>query len=202
MQKPEMYIVLKEYGSILNDFNTQKSGSTKKQNRQISVRIDGRADFPLIGEIAVAGKSIAELSKLVNQKYVSRYPDLRVEFFLSKTVGAKICVLGAVNKPGFYQIDYPVSIPEAIAMAGGTDPSADTSDILTIRRKDEQMIYREVSLDNFVNDNGDTSPFFISHQDIVYIPKSSIADAAVTAQYISDLIFFRGWGFSYDLNPD
>ena len=202
MQKPEMYIVLKEYGRILNEFNSQTSDFAGEQNRQITVRIDGQADFPLIGEISAAGKSIPELLKRINRKYLSRYADLRVELFLSKTVGAKICVLGAVKEPGFYQIDYPVSLLEAIALAGGTDPGADISGILTVRRNDEQLTYQEISLENMIKGTPGTTHFLISHKDIVYVPTSAIANAAVTAKYIADMIFLRGWGFNvgYDLD--
>jgi len=203
MQKPEMYIVLKEYGRILNEINSQTPDSALRQNRQITVRIDGRADFPIIGEIAAAGKSIRELTELINKKYLSSHADLRVEIFLNKTVGAKICVLGAVNRPGFYQIDYPVSVLEAIALAGGTDPNADIADILTIRRKDDSLIHQVVSLNNLLQ-SSDSRHSFISHQDIVYVPTSSISDAAAMARKIAEVIFFRGWGIGggYDLTSD
>ncbi len=204
MQKPEMYIVLKEYGRILNALNSQTPDSALRQNRQITVRIDGRAYFPLIGEIAAAGQSIPDLSELINKKYLSNHAELRVELFLNKTVGAKICVLGAVHKPGFYPIDSPVSLLEAIAMAGGVESNADISDIMTIRKKEGQMIYRELSLDDIINGTSGTRHSLISHQDIVYVPKSAIANAAVTAKYIADMIFFRGWGIGggYDLDGD
>ena len=202
LQDPEVYIVVKEYGQKIDNLKATLQSSYQNQNREVMVRVDGHATFPLIGEMAVSGKRLEQINGLIQSEYDAIISGLRVNVHLQSSPGAQICVLGAVGKPGFYAIQSPLLLPEAIALAGGFEIDADTSEILIIHKQENEIIHELVSMKALLKGRRDYSPSLVSHTDIIYVPQSSIANAAHLARQLSNLIFFRGWGIggSYDLD--
>jgi len=99
------------------------------------VSSDGTIFFPMVGTIHVAGKTTEQNRMQLTsslKKYI-RSPQLevRVTGFRSK----KIYVMGEVYRPGLQPVtDSPMSITDAINLAGGLDQkSADPSHIFIIR---------------------------------------------------------------------
>jgi len=99
------------------------------------VSSDGSIYYPMVGTIRVAGKTVEQIRAQLMyalKKYI-RNPqiDVRVSGFRSK----KIYVMGEVQKPGLLPMtDSPMSITDAINLAGGLDlKSADPSHIFIIR---------------------------------------------------------------------
>jgi protein involved in polysaccharide export with SLBB domain len=96
---------------------------------------DGMIYYPLVGSVHVAGSTVQEnrvkLTKLLTRYIRNPQIDIRVTGFRSK----KIYVAGEVLKPGLFPLtDSPISITDAINIAGGMDPkTADPSHIFVIR---------------------------------------------------------------------
>lgn len=86
---------------------------------------DGTLFYPFVGEMQVAGRSVGELRKELTQK-LSRYIqnpqlDVRVVGFRSQ----KVYVVGEVRQPGVLPLtDLPMTIADAINLAGGVTPEA------------------------------------------------------------------------------
>lgn len=96
---------------------------------------EGSIFFPIVGYVHVAGMTVEQIRTEITQllcRYV-RHPqvDVRVIGFRSK----KVYVMGEVYKPGIQPItDSPMSITDAINLAGGMDPNfADPGHIFVIR---------------------------------------------------------------------
>ena len=117
-----------------------QTGQNAETNPTISpqgflVDNDGNIFFPLLGSVHVAGLTADQIRYRLTQglmKYV-RNPqlDVRVTGFRNQ----KIYVMGEILKPGLQPItDVPMSITDAINLAGGLDPqAADPSHIYVIR---------------------------------------------------------------------
>lgn len=91
--------------------------------------------FPLVGNVRVAGKTVEQIRLIIShqlRKYVN-HPELNVR--VSDFRGRKIYIFGEINKPGFIPItDQPLSITDAISLAGSLDPTAaDPEHIYVIR---------------------------------------------------------------------
>lgn len=97
------------------------------------VRPDGRATFPLVGDIYVARKTVDQVTKEVTEglkKYVSNpVVTLTIEEVNSNVV----YVIGGVTAPGAYTSGSPLTALRAISLAGGrSDFGGD--DIVVLRR--------------------------------------------------------------------
>ena len=92
---------------------------------------DGSITMPLLGKVDVAGLTAQELEKklasILDQQYTK---EARVTVFIKEY--QKISILGAVGRPGQYELVGPTSLLTAIAQAGG----------FTAQAMNELFIYR------------------------------------------------------------
>jgi polysaccharide export outer membrane protein len=87
------------------------------------IRVDneGNIDLPLIGSIHVAGKTLADATKEIEDKFRSAQilKDPQVTLNVEQYVSASVTVLGEVQVPGRIQLLAPHSLLDVIGMAGG-----------------------------------------------------------------------------------
>lgn len=96
---------------------------------EYQVQNSGTVVFPRLGEYVVIDETpmTLEARLLVDYRQYLRNPSIEV------TVLRRVNVLGAVNRPGVYNVDPTVAISDVIAMAGGATPIGDPSDIRVMR---------------------------------------------------------------------
>jgi len=94
---------------------------------------DGTIAFPLVGSVQASGKTVAELKKDLEER-IKRYVPEPVLTVAVKTVNSMfIYVIGRVNNPGRFVLNAPVTVLQALSMAGGVNPFADSNDIKIMR---------------------------------------------------------------------
>lgn len=99
----------------------------------VTVRPDGRITIPVIGEMVAAGKRPEELQTQIvtaARKYIS---DVNVVVVVRTINSRKIFVTGRVTTPGTYPIMGPLTVIQAIALAGGLTEYADPKGITVLR---------------------------------------------------------------------
>ncbi|HEV2288687.1 MAG TPA: polysaccharide biosynthesis/export family protein [Candidatus Acidoferrales bacterium] len=93
--------------------------------RTVRVSAEGEISLPLVGEVQAAGLTPrgleAELENRLRQKYMN---DPQVTVFLAAVQSHPVAVLGAVGKPGVYQISDPKTLIEMLSMAQGLTEDA------------------------------------------------------------------------------
>lgn len=131
------------------------------------VDADGNIVFPILGKINVEGKSIKEVSELIESmieegNYI-KDPEVSIEF-----LNFKYTVLGAVNGKGTYTVDGDrVTILEAIAKAGDVTKAARLDKVAVIRMVDgkQQIFYNDLrTADIFMSPT-----YYLQQNDIVYV---------------------------------
>jgi protein involved in polysaccharide export with SLBB domain len=80
---------------------------------------DGMVELPAIGRVAVAGKTVTELTALVTERLKSRLLKPEVRIGLRAMRMQRVYLLGAVKQPGVYDWKPAWRITEALAAAGG-----------------------------------------------------------------------------------
>ncbi len=98
------------------------------------VREDGSIFYPFIGDLTVAGKTASDVQKELASRLAnfieSPQLDVRVVTYRSQ----RFFVTGMVERPGTFPIsDVPVTVVEALALAGGMLPEADLFDVTLSR---------------------------------------------------------------------
>ena len=108
--------------------------------KEVLVAPDGGIAFPLVGEMSVIGKSIAELREDIVNKLSQYISEPIVTVTIREVLGNRIYVIGQVNRPGQFVVNPMVDVMQALSMAGGTTPFASLNDISILRRRGSQQI--------------------------------------------------------------
>ena len=144
------------------------SGSNTAQLLAYTVDEQGDINFPVLGKVAVGGKTRQEVAEYIRLRLIERDlvrdPIVTVEY-----VNLSVKILGEVNHPGRIEItkDY-FTIIDAIAQAG---------DLTILGQRENVMVMREVDGEDhtyFVNlcDRQETlnSPaYYLQQNDVVYV---------------------------------
>jgi polysaccharide export outer membrane protein len=104
--------------------------------RQCVVLPDGKIAFPLIGQVAVAGRTVADISKELEQKLARYLPGVDLSVGVYQVNSLIVYVIGRVNSPGRFVLNTDVNVLQALAMAGGLNPFAKRGDIKIFREVD------------------------------------------------------------------
>ena len=104
--------------------------------KQVIVRPDGGISMPLIGDIKAAGRTTAELEAVLVVKLSTYIPDAVVTVSVVQLRGLRIYVTGQVRRPGQFEVGRYIDVLQAITLAGGFTPFANTSKVQIIRRED------------------------------------------------------------------
>ena len=95
------------------------------QRQEIRVASDGTIGLPLIGTMEVAGMSENDLRAALAQRLLTYMKFPRVELFVERYQARDVAVIGAVQKPGLYDLrNSSQSIIDMIGLAGGMTTEA------------------------------------------------------------------------------
>jgi polysaccharide export outer membrane protein len=101
--------------------------------REVVVLPDGRIAFPLIGQLTAAGRSLAEITREMEQKLERFVPGVTLSVVVQQVNSLMIYVIGRVNNPGRFVLNSDINVLQALAMAGGLNPFAKRGDIRIFR---------------------------------------------------------------------
>lgn len=138
--------------------------------KQMIVRPDGKISYPLIGEIQASGFTVKQLQEEILKRLQKFVTDVNVTVILLKAQNYKLYVTGKVTKPGEFVVGRPITVMQALAMAGGLTPFAAPGSILILRKaggKDEvfPFNYKSVSKGTSLEENRVLLP-----GDVVVVP--------------------------------
>jgi polysaccharide export outer membrane protein len=102
-------------------------------SKAVTVLPDGKIYFPLIGEVTVAGKTVAVLGKELKAKLHSFVPDPELTVMINQVNSMLIYVIGKVNHPGRFVLNTNINVLQALATAGGLNTFAKRSKIKIFR---------------------------------------------------------------------
>ena len=102
-------------------------------DRDISVLPDGSISFPLVGRVVVSEATIDEVEALLTPALAEYMPAPEVSVVVLEASGSRFYVLGKVREPGVKVLDAPLTVVQALAIAGGLETFADENGIVMIR---------------------------------------------------------------------
>lgn len=156
-------------GSATVKVNNDGQVSTNARGYDNVYRVNsfGDINFPILGELHIAGKSLFEAADYIRNLIIAgnyiKDPIVSIEF-----MNFHYTVLGAVGGNGSYSVEGDkVTILEAIAKAGDLSNNADISNIAIIRESGgERRVY---NVDIRSTDLFNSPAFYLAQNDIVYV---------------------------------
>jgi len=169
-------------------------------NKTVVVQPDGRITLPLIAPVMAADRSVGQLEEVLGAAYVDQLRDPEVEITLKAAGPLKVFVGGEVGKPGVYDMEGDMDALRAIIDAGGFTIGARQRQVVIIRRGvGGRPMMRTVDLKRALKGEPGAEFVPLRRFDIIFVPKSSIAEAGVfVQQYFRDLMPGQV-GFAYSI---
>ena len=159
-------------------------------NDRILVGPDGRASLQLINTVPLGGLTVADATRLLNERYAKVIRDPQASVTMRTYAPEEIFVDGWVANPGLVRSDVPLTVSRAIAQAGGAKSGAHTDNVLVLRRTQDGVVhYFQVALGNYAG-AGSEDPLLNTY-DVVYVPQGvlgSIND--FLANYLKNVPFY------------
>jgi polysaccharide biosynthesis/export protein len=101
---------------------------------EVLIRPDGGMSFALAGDLHAAGHTVGELTVMLEKRIRKFEPDAVVTVSIKLASGNRVYVIGKVNHPGDFPLNRPTDVMQALSLAGGATPFADTNAIRILRR--------------------------------------------------------------------
>lgn len=168
-------------------------------NTAVLVGPDGRGVFPLVSGQGVAGMTVEQANTALSRAYGSVLRNPRVETLITTYGAAQIYVGGEVREPGVKTIKGQISVAQAVVAAGGFQETARTGKVVVLRQRpgDPRLLMRTVDVGAALK-GGDSGDLPILPGDLVFVPRSAIADVNLfIRQYITGALPFS---FNYSIN--
>ena len=178
---------------------------TPELNESQVIRPDGRISLSLLEDVTAAGMTVDELHDKLVTDYSSQLLKPQLSVLVRSLPSNRVYVGGEVAKPGAIPLVGPVTVSRAIFLAEGFKTSANEEQVLLIRPgADGRPMVQEVNMDRLLSGEEGTKDVLLGPQDIVFVPRSPIANANLwVQQYIKDLVpFGLNAGVSYSINDN
>lgn len=144
----------------------------------LAVGPDGKVYFDLLPGLDVWGLTLAQTKKMLEEeltKYVSM-PQVAVSL---KAVGSKhVWMLGMVARPGVYPTATPLTLLEALSLAGGTARSGSQTTTVDLADLRHSFVIRNgqslpVDFHRLLQDGDMSQNIYLQPDDFVYVPSGA-----------------------------
>jgi len=137
---------------------------------EVLVRPDGGITYPLAGEVQAGGLTPKALTDVLVQKLKKYIPHPSVTVSVLKSVSNKIYVIGKVNRPGEFTATGYMDVLQALTMAGGLTPFADSDEIKIIRRTESGTKMKLFDYDEVISGERLDMNIILKAGDTVVVP--------------------------------
>jgi polysaccharide biosynthesis/export protein len=138
--------------------------------RKVLVRPDGFVSIPLVQDIQAAGITPAELKAQLEKKLKEFLPAPNVTIVVDAIQSYRIYVVGKVQKPGSITIEKPVTVLQALSLAGGFQDYAKESEIVVIRTNDKESVVLDFNYRDVIHGKNAAQNILLRSGDVVAVP--------------------------------
>jgi polysaccharide export outer membrane protein len=200
LRDPQINVLVPEFQRAIEALKKDLHTAPRGLSRLVTVHPDGYVTFPMLGEVQVAGRTIKDVNDELNQRYEALISGLHVDLFLEKHTGSLVYVLGAVRNPGGFVIAKPISVAQSLALAGSIEKDAELTSVVVARRHQGAVVATRLDLTKSADLGGRGDLFFLMPDDIVFVPRTRLSEAAQVGEEIMQALLSRGWGANISLD--
>lgn len=164
------YTTSKNYQLVPNDLVRVEVFQEPDMLTEQRISQDGTVNVALVGRVRIAGLTLEAASAAVASRLKAGYlvnPQVTVN--VVEYAPRRFSVLGEVNRPGAFEIpgEEVVTLPTAVAMAGGNSRIANLRRVLVTRNRDGKIYDIKVDL---LTPEG--RQFIVEKGDMILVPES------------------------------
>ena len=173
-------------------------------NEEVTIRPDGRISTTIAKDELASGRTVPEVTADLTRANTKDLGKPRLTVLVKSFAPIRTYVGGEVANPGeFITVGPNLTLSQAIARAGGLKTmSADEDRAFIIRRgpNDEPQLF-SVRFQDVMWGKDPTADVRLAPYDVVYVPRTGIAEVyRFVNSYLLQFVPIS-WGFSYLVNP-
>lgn len=139
-------------------------------SRLVPVRPDGRVSLPLIGELQAAGKTPKQLQAEITNGLQSFISEPEVTVIVQEIKSQRFNILGHVQRPGSYLLSPPMTVVDAIAVAGGFRDFAKTKSIYVLRNDASKQVRLPFNYTKVIKGTDSEQNIQLQPRDTIVVP--------------------------------
>jgi polysaccharide export outer membrane protein len=173
-------------------------------NDEVVVRPDGQISTTFVNDLPAYNRTVPELLAALKTGYGRELRNPVLSLSVRSTTPFRVYVAGEVVTPGEYATPSPnLTLSQALARAGGLKLSAEPTDIFILRRgADDVPTVYSTKYRNVMRGSDPKADVRLARYDVVYVPRSTIAEVYIFFnQYLQQFVPVS-WGFSYLVNDN
>jgi polysaccharide export outer membrane protein len=142
----------------------------KEMSADVTVRPDGRISLPLIGEISAAGYTPEQLRAKITEVAAKYLEEPNATVLVKEVRSRNVFITGNVAKPSTYPLNGEMTVLQLIAVAGGLQEYADSSNIVVIRTEGDRQQYHKFNYKDVVSQKHVAQNIVLKPGDTVVVP--------------------------------
>ena len=139
-----------------------------QMSQSVQIRPDGKITLPLLGDLVATGLTPIELRDNITRALKEYMNNPVVTVIVVEATAATAYVVGEVVKPGIVTLQGPITVLQAIALAGGLKDFANSKNIRVLRRGPAGLQTIAFNYKDAVKGIG--APIFLRPGDTVVVP--------------------------------
>ncbi len=139
-------------------------------SQSLQVRPDGRITLPLIGDLVAAGLTPIELRDRIGTSLAEYVANPVVTVIVVEVIDPVVYVLGEVNQPGTVPMRGPMTVLQALAVAGGFKEFANPKGIRILRRNGDDSTLETIAFNYRDALKADRPAVYLREGDTVVVP--------------------------------
>ena len=141
--------------------------SSQGSNSPYVVRPDGKVSFPLIGDIDVTGKTVAQFREEITSRFSKYLIDPSISVNVMKLGTTRVYVLGEIKKPGLYELEKSHRVIDALAKAEGFTEKSAKKNIFLVRAGSTKV--QKLNINNFLTKADQNVNLVLNEGDCLYL---------------------------------
>jgi polysaccharide export outer membrane protein len=144
-------------------------------NQTVAVQPDGYVTLKGVGSIFVEGQTVPELTETVKTAYAKILHDPVITIAPRDFEKPYFIAAGQVGRPGKYDLRSPITVTEAVAIAGGFNDKSKHSQVALYRPVTGGYQARVVNVKKLLAARNLSEDLQVEPGDIVYVPQNSFS---------------------------
>ena len=137
-------------------------------SQSVQIRPDGKITLPLIGDLDATNRTPIELRDTITKSLKEYMTNPVVTVIVVEATAATAYVMGEVYHPGAVNLQAPITILQALALAGGLKDFADAKNIKILRKTSTGVQTIAFNYKDAVKSPG--APIYLRPGDTVVVP--------------------------------
>jgi polysaccharide biosynthesis/export protein len=145
-------------------------------NQVLTVQPDGYVTLLAVGELRVQGRTLPELRAMLFDAYEPILREPVITITLKEFEKPFFIAAGHVKQPGKFDLRGPLTVTQALAVAGGMTDSGKDSQVILFRRYSQELLeVKEINVKKMLASHDLSEDPLLRPGDTLFVPKSTLA---------------------------